>query len=138
MTKETPIKKDVNNSTNQDSQGKSNHALTTQNKKQVRSDDNAKDQSHCMLHGANPIHNTRDCHNLKKHVDKLKKENPCKNNSRKTQEELNMVFKYVNKKMAEDRKHADCKKSACEQELNQFSKMSTKQDAAMDKEEEEF
>ena len=54
------------------------------------------------------------------------------NNSHKTQEEMNVVFNYVQKKMVEKRKRVDCNRPACEQELNQFSNMSIKQKTTMD------
>ena len=78
LTEDVPAKKGADNSTNQEGQGKIKHARTTESKKQGRPDNNAEDKFHCMLHGPNPTHNTKNCCNLKKHVDKLKKENPVK------------------------------------------------------------
>ena len=82
LTKDTPAKKGADNFTNQESQGKSKRACMTESKKQGRSEDNANDQFQCMLYGPNPTHNTKNCHNHKKHVDKLKKENLCRNDPR--------------------------------------------------------
>ena len=138
FTKDTLIKKGADDSTNQEDWERSKRTCTTENRKQGRSNNNAEDKFHCMLHGPNPTHNTKNCRNLKKHVENIKKENACKNYSCKTQEELNKVFQYINKKIAEDRNHANHKRSACKKELNQFSDMSIKQSAEMNKEEEEF
>ena len=132
LTKDAPTKKGVDDSANQEGQGRSNCARTTEIKKQGRSDNNTKDKFHCMLHGPNPTHNTKNCCNLKKHVDKLKNENPCRNGSHKTQEEMNTVFNYVQKKMADKRKRVDRNRSNRKQELNKFSDMSLEQKATMD------
>ena len=51
---------------------------------------------------------------------------------------MNAVFNYVQKKMADERKHTDRNRSACKQELNKYSNMSLEQKATMDVEDEEF
>ena len=51
---------------------------------------------------------------------------------------MNTVFKYVQRKMADERKKVDRKRSACEKELNEFSDMSLEQKAASDEENEEY
>ena len=70
LTKDAPTKKGADDSANQEGQGRSKRAHTTENKKQGRSENNSEDKFHCMLHGNNPTHNTKNCCNLKKHVDK--------------------------------------------------------------------
>ena len=131
MTKDTLTKKGADNSANQKGQGKSKHDCMTESKRLGRSDNNTKDKFHCMLHGPNPTHNTNNCLNLKKYVEKLKKEKPCQNNSHKIQEEMQ-------KKVADKHQGADCDRSAREQELNKFSHMSLEQKSTMDVEDKEF
>ena len=122
-TEELPSKKGTEDSTNHEGRGKSKRARTTETKKRGRSDD-ADNKFYCMLHGPNPNHDTKNCRSLKKHVDKVKKENPRRNDPAKVQEEMNAVYKYVQKKMADDCKKADRDRSARERELNEFSDMS--------------
>ena len=64
LAKDVPVKKGTRNSTNKESQGKSKHACTNESKKQGRSKDNSEDKFHCMLHGPNPTHDTKNCRNL--------------------------------------------------------------------------
>ena len=104
LTKNASAKEGVDNSANQEGQSRSKRACTTENKKQGKSDNNAKDKFLCMLHGPNPTHNTKNFCNLKKHVEKVEKENPRWNDPHKTQEEINAVFNYVQKKMVGKRK----------------------------------
>ena len=40
---------------------------------------------------------------------------------------MNVVFCYVQKKMADERKQADREKASCEKELNEFSDMTLEQ-----------
>ena len=51
---------------------------------------------------------------------------------------MNTVFKYVQRKMADERKKTDRKRSTCKKELNKFSDMSLEQKAASDKVNEEY
>ena len=51
---------------------------------------------------------------------------------------MNTVFRYVQRKMADERKKTDRKRSTCEEELNEFSDMSLEQKAASDKDNEEY
>ena len=48
----------------------------TDNNKEGRSDNNTKDL--CMLHGPNPIHDTKNYRDLKKHVEMIKMKTPIK------------------------------------------------------------
>ena len=136
-TEEAPIKGNADKSTNQEGRGKSKRARTTETKKRGRSDD-ADNKFYCMLHGPNPNHDTKNCRSLKKHVDKVKKENPRRNDPAKVQEEMNAVYKYVQKKMADDRKKADRDRSAREKELNEFSDMSLEKKDSNDENDEEY
>ena len=136
-TEELPSKKGTEDSTNHEGRGKSKRARTTETKKRGRSDD-ANNKFYCMLHGPNPNHDTKNCRSLKKHVDKVKKENPRRNDPAKVQEEMNAVYKYVQKKMADDRKKADRDRSAREKELNEFSDMSLEKKDSNDENDEEY
>ena len=111
-------------------------ALAQLEKKQGRSNNNAKDKVHCMLHGPNPTHDTKIL-TLRIIQKSLKSKTPIKTNS-KTQEEMNVVLNYAQKKMTDKRKRKDCKKSAYKKELNKFSNMSLKKKATMDMEDKEF
>ena len=51
---------------------------------------------------------------------------------------MNAVFKYVQKKMADDRNKTDRDRSACEKELNEFSDMSLEKKDSNDKNDEEY
>ena len=51
---------------------------------------------------------------------------------------MNTVFEYVQRKMADERKKTDHKRSACKKELNEFSDMSLEQKAASDDDNEEY
>ena len=128
-------KKGTNNYVNQEGQGRSKCARTTESKKQGRSEDN-EDNFHCMMHGPNPTHKAKNCCKLKKHAEKLKKKKISKRlpqNSRKDE----WGFKLCPKE-ADKRKRADRNKSTCEQEINKFSNMSLEQKAVMDMEDKEF
>ena len=135
LTEDMPTKQGSEESGNSDSRGRNKRARTTENKKRGRSDDTADDKFHCMLHGKNPTHDTANCRSLKKHVEKVRKD---RRDPKKSQEEMNAVFNYVQKKMADERKKAEREKSAREKELNEFSDLTLEKETASDSEDNEF
>ena len=134
-TEDMPTKQGSEESGNSDSRGRNKRARTTENKKRGRSDDTADDKFHCMLHGKNPTHDTANCRSLKKHVEKVRKD---RRDPKKSQEEMNAVFNYVQKKMADERKKAEREKSAREKELNEFSDLTLEKETASESEDNEF